>query len=81
MTNGEFYEDFNDQCPVHKTGLNREYNFGYGTGDAAVYTFTGCGCAVCVKMDGFKNKPQYFTSYTLAAGAARMSKAIAKARW
>lgn len=80
MENGDFCEYFNDKCPEHKTELKREYTFGYGVGDATVFTFTGCGCAVCLKMDGFKNKPQYFTSYNLAAGTARLHAAMAGAR-
>lgn len=81
MNNGDFYDHFNDECPEHKTPLNREYTFGYGRGDAIVSTFSGCKCAVCVRIDGFKNKPQYFTSYNLAAGAAKMRAARAAARW
>jgi hypothetical protein len=72
MLNAEYFDSFNDECPEHKSALNAEYNFS----GANVYTFTGCKCAVCYQMDGFKNHSQYFTSYNLAAGRARMIKAM-----
>ena len=76
MKNGEFYTSFQDECPAHGTELKAEYEFGKYR-DAAVMTFKGCSCAVCIKRDGFKNSPQYFTDYKQAAGAARLTQALA----
>ncbi len=76
MKNGELYPSFQDECPVHGTAIKTEYEFGKYR-DASVITFKGCGCAVCTRHDGFSNRPQYFTNYQQAAGAARLTQALA----
>lgn len=76
MKNAEYFNAFNDSCPVHKTNLTKEYTFGNGLYGATVYTFKGCGCAVCYENNGFRNHPQYFTTYNQAAAKARMIKAM-----
>jgi hypothetical protein len=66
------YFDFSDDCcPVHGSEVKKEYDFGMG--DATVYTFRGCCCAVGYDSErGFYKGSCYFTNYNQASGYARL---------
>jgi hypothetical protein len=66
-------------CPAHKTPVKKRYTFGK-FGDAEVFTFRGCGCAVCVNAASLAcgvplgHEVTYHTSYPEAAGRATLIK-------
>lgn len=69
---------FNDACPVHQTPVRRTYTFGRYQ-DAEVVTYSGCACAVSVKMCDMFSNAVYHTSYGSAESRASYLKQSASA--
>ena len=74
MKNHTRLDGFNDRCPVHGNPARKVYEFGR-EGDAEVYTFVGCRCAVALKHDPigqYQPVATYHQQYASAAGVARL---------
>ncbi len=72
MNENEKVATWNDECPVHKTTLKAQYEFGNKMHPSMIVsTFNGCKCACSHR----ENDTRYHTSYVSAKGAAVMQKA------
>ncbi len=63
-----------DTCPVHGAAEKAEYQFGLH--DATVIKWR-CGCCACWIGDALDDEGTYHTSYSAAAGRARLGVARA----
>lgn len=69
--------DGSNGCPLHQSKIKKVYTFGR-YGDAEVYTFKGCKCAVCINEASLLCGPALgheitcHNSYSGAEGRARL---------
>ena len=84
ITEGQRIESiYADACPVHGGDEKKSYEFGR-YGDAEVFVFVGCKCAVCERHDAGLTEDStitYHGSYGGAEGVARLHCGMANVKY